>query len=204
MKKQKCIFYILLIAALWGLNSCGSSKPIQKYLLLPTAEYENSSSETIDNSAITIAVGVIEFPEYLKSPQIVSFKNSNELFRDEYNRWASPLKENFEKVLINDVSTYIPTNKISFYGSEMNEKNVYRINAIVSEFGLQADSSIILDARWGTTSEGISFTLDKRSSFSENGKGAGYNEQAKIMSMLTAKLAKEIADEIKLKFKAGK
>lgn len=199
MKMKRIVFYVFFTAVLSLFYSCGSSKPIQKYLLVPLAENENSSSQTADNNNIKIAAGIIEFPEYLTNPQIISFKKSNELYRDEYNRWASPLQSNFEKVLLEDISTYIPTDKILLYGSESLGHNVYRINVVVTEFGLQVDSSIVLTARWGTPLMRNSFTLNKKSSFSEDGKGADYNEQVHILSELTSKLAKEISDEIKLK-----
>ncbi len=196
---KRIVFYVFFAAVLSLFYSCGSSKPIQKYLLVPLAENESSSSQTADDNNIKIAAGIIEFPEYLTSPQIISFKKSNELYRDEYNRWASPLQSNFEKVLLEDISTYIPTDKILLYGSESLGYNVYRINVVVTEFGLQVDSSIVLTARWGTPLMRNSFTLNKKSSFSEDGRGTDYNKQVHILSELTSKLAKEIADEIKLK-----
>ncbi len=200
MKKIKALFYILIISALWMLNSCGSSKPFQRYLLIPSAESENVEPGKTDYSQITVALGAVEFPEYLKTPKIVSFQESNKLYLDEYNRWASPLKSNFEKVLLEDISAYVPTDKISFYGEETADQNLYKVNVIVSAFGMQTDSSIVLKARWGIPSEKNAFTLDKKSFFSEDGKDAGYNEQAEIMSGLTAKLAQEIAAEIRRVF----
>jgi uncharacterized lipoprotein YmbA len=204
MKNQKVFIYIFFAAFAFALYSCGSSKPFQRYILVPVAERENAGSGKTEYSKIIISAGIIELPEYLSGPKITSFKKSNELYMDEYNRWASSLKGNFEKVLLEDISAYIPTDNIAFYGVDEETLDAFRINALVTQFGLQADSSIVLNARWGVPKGKDIFTLDKKSFISEDGKGADYNAQAQIMSALTAKLAKEIAEEIRKKYDAVK
>jgi uncharacterized lipoprotein YmbA len=175
---------------------CGSSPPIQKYILTPSIE--NDTETLSETPEITIGIGSIEFSEYLKRPEIVSFKGNNELNVDEFNRWAEPLEKNFERVLIENLSRLIPTDRIYIFPWQEEEPNSFQITIVVNEFGMRSDSSVVLDARWSVSKKvKRDFLMTQRSFYTENEAGVSTEGKVALLSDLVGKFSRDLANEIR-------
>jgi len=193
---KNSVMLILLSVILF--THCGSSPPIQKYILTPSIENDIETLSGKENKEITIGIGSIEFSEYLKRPEIVSFKGNNELNVDEFNRWAEPLEKNFERVLIENLSRLIPTDKIYIFPWQEEEPNSFQITIVVNEFGMRSDSSVVLDARWSVSKKvKRDFLMTQRSFYTENAAGVSTEGKVALLSELIGKYSRDITNEIR-------
>ena len=187
---------ILILLSVILFTHCGSSPPIHKYILTPTIE--NDTETLSETKEITIGIGSIEFSEYLKRPEIVSFKGNNELNVDEFNRWAEPLEKNFERVLIENLSRLIPTDRIYIFPWQEEEPNSFQITIVVNEFGMRSDSSVVLDARWSVSKKfKRDFLMTQRSFYTDNAVGVSIEGKVALLSELIGKFSRDLANEIR-------
>jgi uncharacterized lipoprotein YmbA len=191
---KNSVMLILLSVILF--THCGSSPPIQKYILTPSIE--NDTETLSETPEITIGIGSIEFSEYLKRPEIVSFKGNNELNVDEFNRWAEPLEKNFERVLLENLSRLIPTDRIYIFPWQEEEPNSFQITIVVNEFGMRSDSSVVLDARWSVSKKfKRDFLMTQRSYYSDNAASVSIEGKVALLSELVGKFSRDLANEIR-------
>lgn len=188
---------MLILVSVILFTYCSSSPPVQKYILTPSIENDVETLSGKINSEVTIGIGTIEFSEYLKRPEIVSFKGSNELNVDQFNRWAEPLEKNFERVLIENLSRLIPTDRINIFPWQEEEPNSFQIIILVNEFGMRSDSSVVLDARWSVSKKfKRDFLMTQRSFYTENAAGVSIEGEVALLSDLIGKFSRDIANEI--------
>ncbi len=193
---KNSVMLILLSVILF--THCGSSPPVQKYILTPSIENDTETISGNESTEITIGIGSIEFSEYLKRPEIVSFKGNNELNVDEFNRWAEPLEKNFERVLIENLSRLIPTDRIYIFPWQEEEPNSFQITIVVNDFGMRSDSSVVLDARWSVTKKfKRDFLMTQRSFYTDNAAGVSIEGKVALLSELVGKFSRDIANEIR-------
>lgn len=195
---------VALLLVCFGL-SCGGSKPAQFYTL-STAAVENSKSAEMVGTDITVGVGPIKFPDYLLRPQIAIHTSRNELSYAEFNRWAEPLDENFTRVLTENLSREIPTDKIVHFPWRASSLVQYQVVIEVVQFVQKADNQIHLLARWhvlthhdGSNTE---IRFGKKSVLSHAAPAMvkekpDYDAVVAIMSDLVADLSTEIAEGVK-------
>jgi len=189
---------MLILVSVILFTYCSSSPPVQKYILTPSIENDTETLSDKENTEITIGIGTIEFSEYLKRPEIVSFKGSNELNVDQFNRWAEPLEKNFERVLIENLSRLIPTDRINIFPWQEEEPNSFQIIILVNEFGMRSDSSVVLDARWSVSKKfKRDFLMTQRSFYTENAAGVSFEGEVALLSDLIGKFSRDIANEIR-------
>ncbi len=188
---------MLILVSVILFTYCSSSPPVQKYILTPSIENDTETLSDKENTEITIGIGTIEFSEYLKRPEIVSFKGSNELNVDQFNRWAEPLEKNFERVLIENLSRLIPTDRINIFPWQEEEPNSFQIIILVNEFGMRSDSSVVLDARWSVSKKfKRDFLMTQRSFYTENAAGVSIEGKVALLSDLIGKFSRDIANEM--------
>ncbi len=196
MKTRMKFYFIIASLILTAmLYSCGTSAS-NFYILTPTNNYKQINPNT--ESDISIGIGSLEFPDYLRKPQITTFRNNNEIYFDEYNRWAEPLDENFTHIVLENLSNMIPTNNIYLFMWPEENPNIFQITIKIDQFGMSSDSTVVLDARWAvSTSNEIAFLMTEKSSYQERITNLDYNQIAVSMSKLTGDLCKDIASEVK-------
>lgn len=187
---------IIMLILMVILNNCGS--PASSFFILtPTDGYEQSH---VGKSDISIGIGSIELPDYLRRPQILTYSKNNEILFDEYNRWVEPLEENFTRVVVENLSALIPTNNIYLFMWPKEDPNIFQITIKVDQFGLNSDSTVVLDARWSVSGNNKkSLLLTEKSSYREKTESLEYGQITLIMSKLTGDLCKDIASEVKRK-----
>jgi hypothetical protein len=189
---------ILILFSVILFTHCSSSPPIQKYILTPSIESDTEILSDKETTEITIGIGTIEFSEYLKRPEIVSFKGNNELNVDGFNRWAEPLEKNFERVLLENLSRLIPTDRIYIFPWQEEEPNSFQITIVVNEFGMRSDSSVVLDARWSVSKKfKRDFLMTQRSYYSDNAASVSIEGKVALLSKLVGKFSRDLANEIR-------
>ena len=97
---------LLLVACSTVFGGClGSTAPSRFYLLTPVEGAAVEAAAAVDSSKSTVFLAAVELPKYLSDPQIVTRIDGNELDFAEFDRWAEPLRDNFVRVLANNLAT---------------------------------------------------------------------------------------------------
>jgi len=126
---------------------CGSrSNPSSFYLLASIPESESIKTET--DRAISLSVGPVRMPAYLDRKQLVIRSGSNALVIREYSRWGEPLQENFQRVLIENLSLLLATPKVYGYDRPGIKETDLQLVIDVSRFDVSKNGRGILIAFW--------------------------------------------------------
>ncbi len=136
-------------------------------------------------------------PNHLDRPQIVTRLSQNQVDLNEFNQWAGSLRDNFSEVLAENLSTLIPTNRISLYPWKRSTRIDYQVAVYVKRFDVMADGDASLIARWRVSGpNGNGALLETKSIFSKPVSAQSYEAKVSAMSQLIEDLSKEIAAAI--------
>ena len=188
---------ISIYASLMVLGGCANTQPTNFYIL---SSLSNSNVEKVQSAKQSIALGIgpVELPKYLDRPQIVTRASSNQLELAEFDQWAGPLKENVPKVLAENLSILIPTDRIAVYPWNRSTPIDYRVVVEITRFEATTDGMTSLVARWNILGkDGKKILLRRRSSFNESAKARNYKSKVSAMNRTLENLSREIAEAIK-------
>jgi uncharacterized lipoprotein YmbA len=185
-------FIIITVLLLAG---CGGSQPVEFYTLSSLNGMRNPSSDLSVGEEVAIGVGPVEFPELLNKPQIVTRTGSHKLHLDEFHRWGSPLDEEFTRVLAQNLSALLDTDRVSVFPWGGYFQPTYRVVMNVQRFDGQAEGYVTLDATWTVLGGDASELTVKRSVIEEQSSG-GYEALVSAESRAASVLSREIAEEI--------
>lgn len=182
--KQKFIFAsFLLISACFG----GVTKPSQFYMLQAI-----SDEAVISRADLSVGVEQVHIPAYLDKPQIVLGKKGQvEMSVSELNRWAEALSSQIQRVLIADLSAYLPGSFIKpRISSRENFSDIIfvEINRFDGVFGEKA----ILEAWWSVRSQNGEMKYQKYAQFEEP-LSDSYDDFVRVQSKLLSLFARDIA-----------
>jgi uncharacterized lipoprotein YmbA len=134
---------LLLITPL--LVACASSSvPDQYYLLSPMAQPVSPSP----SSSTVIGVGPVKIPSYLDRSSIVTRSAAN---RPEVNsgyRWAEPLGENINRVLMDNFDRAGVAARLEVFPWNSRDLVEWQVVVDIDRFERQADGNVNLTARW--------------------------------------------------------
>jgi len=180
------------------LAGCASSAPSRFYVLSPLASSKAESQVLKDEGCIVLGVGPVELPAYLDRPQIVTRVSENELNLAEFDKWAEPLKDNFSRVLVENLSTLLCADAISIFPWKGPIPSDYRVEVTVIRMDGNVGGNASLVARWAIFRENDrKMLLTRQSSFSEPLSSQGYKALVSAQSRAIADLSREIAEAIK-------
>jgi uncharacterized lipoprotein YmbA len=141
----------ILVAACFAAG-CSPLAPRPDYskIFVLAALPEAPGPVTVANSShpLTIGLGPIDFPGYLKGPQVVTRTSANELDLSPTDRWGEPLDENFRRVLSEDLARMLGTQNIEDYPWSRKTHINYQIVVSVQRFETNANGQAELIARW--------------------------------------------------------
>lgn len=135
------------------LGACASSPPVQFYALDTVPR--TSGGEGGD---ITIGLGPINFPDYLKRPQIVTRTAGSEMIIDEFQRWAEPVDRSFSRILASNVDGILESAVVVVFPYSMNIRIDIRVIGRVSRFDTDTSGLAVLDVQW-TAGDGKGKTI---------------------------------------------
>ncbi len=181
-------------ACLLLLTGCAASQPSKFYLLTPLPNSAGTGAIPDGKSRHTVGVGLVELAPYLDRPQIVTRTKKNELLLDEFHRWAEPLKDNFARVLTDNLSILLSGDQMAVYPWTPSVPTDFHVTVEVARFDTGPEGTTSLAARWRILAAGKETVLaSKRASFSEPVNPLDYGAIVSAMSHALADLSREIA-----------
>ena len=117
MKKKSLVRSALIGVSLslllgWG---CASSPASRFYTLSSLSGPVKAKAEQPLSQGPTIGLGPIRFPDYLDRPGIVTRSSGNTIEIAEFDLWAGSLKDDFLRVLAENLSILLETDKMLLY-----------------------------------------------------------------------------------------
>jgi uncharacterized protein len=118
-----------------------------QFFILTPASQPLASGSTLDRE-LSIGLGPINFPGYLKRREIVSRLSGDQLSLSDNKRWAESLDANFQRVLSQDLGMQLGTQRIVLFPWYGRPDIDYQVEVQVHRFDTGADNQSHLDARW--------------------------------------------------------
>lgn len=200
--KHYKISQLFLLSIMLLLNGCGTTPPSKFYTLEAMSGSETTQTTTEKQSNLHIGIGPVQFAEYLQRSQIVTRTNSAEVSLAETHRWAEPLNNNFSRILAENLSILIGTDKISLHPSRNWSDIDYQVVINVWQFDASKQGEATLVANWSIRGKGGSELLTmKKSTFSTTLENTtSYTDivraQSKTVEMLSSEIAGVIQTEL--------
>ena len=188
---------VLVMAALLAAAGCAESRAPDLYILSglpPSAE----ASLGADTDKLSVGVGPVALPAYLDRPQVVALASPNKLEVAEFNKWAEPLDTNFSRVLTENLSTLLGTDRVAKLPQRRASRVKYQVSIEVIRFESDMEGTAALVARWKVLgADGKTQLAMRKSSFSEPSQPAGDPEAVvAAMSRTVGNLSREIASTL--------
>ena len=144
--------------------------------------------------AIAVGLGPITLPDYLDRPQIVTRSQQNRVQLAEFDRWVGPLASDFSRVLAEDLTFLLRTDRVVQYPWPASLDVTYQVLIDCFRFdGILGDRAE-LEVQWSVLgNKGRQVLLLKRSSVSEPAANPTYEALVAAQGRALGKLSREIA-----------
>ena len=146
---------ILLCAGLLLASGCSPLAPLPDhsdfFILTPIASPADMTpiaTSTTAASNVSIGVGPVDFPDYLRRLEIVTLTAPNQLDISNHRRWGEPLDKNFVRALTENLSQLLGTRKIEKYPWPRKTQIDYQVTIDVVKFETTKQGQSQLSARW--------------------------------------------------------
>jgi uncharacterized lipoprotein YmbA len=188
---------VALVLCLVVTIGCASTQPSRFFTLSALASSETRTRVGASSPSIAIGVGPVTLPELLDRPQIVTRTSRNELRLAEFDRWAGSLKDDFSRILAENLSILLSTDQVSLYPWRRSMSIDYQVVVDVARFDGELGGEARLDARWTVLGGRNKKVLSMHTSrISEPSGGQSYGALVGAQSRALGRLSREIAEAI--------
>jgi len=176
---------------------CGTSRPSRFYLLTPLSPPETPGEAPKQD--LSLIVGPITVAKYLERPGIVTRLEGNEIHFSEFDRWGEPLQDVLGRVLSENLSILLSTDRVSLFPWKGADPMDFQITLDVSRFDGEPGGDARLHARWAILDQkGMKALLIRRSSFREPmDPGGGIQSFVAAQNRMVEALSREIAAAVR-------
>jgi uncharacterized lipoprotein YmbA len=168
------------------LAACTTS-PASRFFTLSSAPAAAAPS-----SAVSIVVGPVTLPAVVDRPEIVVTVGPNEVWLDEFNRWASPLADAIAVATAENLGTQLSTARATSLVQSAVEAD-YRVSGEVQRFESAPGTNARLDAVYPVRRTADARTATGRTTAREPTADKSYDALASAHSRAVARLAADIA-----------
>jgi len=155
------------------------------------------AQDAAGTNALALGIGPVKFPGYLDRQQFVTRISQNRFAVAENDRWAEPLEENFSRVLSQNLSILLHTDRVVTYPWERSQQPTYQVQVEVLRFEPSAEQIVELWARW-SVSDNTKKTISVRESYlTQPTRDKSTEASVAALSEVVGDLSKEIAGAIR-------
>jgi uncharacterized lipoprotein YmbA len=182
----------LVIPALALILAGGCASPPSHFYTLSA-----KTAAAVPASALSLAVGPVSVPAAVDRPEIVVSTGANQVQLDEFNRWASPLKNEISRVVAQNLVALLGTGKVTQFPETTSADAAYRVSIEVQSFESVPGEHAGLDAVWTLRRARDDKSRTGRTSLQERVSEPGYEGLAAAHSRAIARLSRDIADGVR-------
>ncbi len=197
---RRTVSFLILFVWLGAAAGCSVLAPqpdrTQYFILSPMAEGGSGGVANASSPSLSIGVGPIKFPDYLKRPWVVTRAASNRLMVSDVKRWAEPLDRNFESILCQNLSRMLGTQKIVSYPWYADTHIDYQVKVWVSRFETSEEGGSQLSAQWTIVNPRDGSELASGESSASAPVQAGEDGPSAALSRDLGDMSRQIADRI--------
>jgi len=185
-----------LLAMLFVSGCATTSRPVDFYTLSPAA-VSGTQGAAANCRDVVISIGPVVWPGYIDRPQIVTRLSPNRISFDEFHRWAGPLKEDFQRVLIENLSGLLQTDYVVKYPGKLGYNSRYRVLIHVDQFDGKPGDAVTLKVSWSVVDQsGGKEPALQESLIYQTTAGEGYEAMVAAASEAVAELSRQIAADL--------
>ena len=155
------------------------------------------AQDAAGTNAIVLGIGPIKFPGYLDRQQMVTRISQNRFTVAENDRWAEPLEENFSRVLSQNLSILLQTDRIVAYPWVRSQQPTYQVQVEVLRFEPNAEQVVELWARWTILDDARKTIGFKESYLTKPVRDKSTEASVAALSEAVADLSRDIASAIR-------
>jgi hypothetical protein len=183
---------ILLLCLLF---LCGCASKSSNYYVLHSLQSEASGVKMARaESDLTIGVGPIKIPEYLDRPQMATRSTPDNLQFAEFDKWAEPLEKNLARVLADNLSILLSTDRVVVFPWAGSMHVSYQVTMDVSQLEYTPAGKALLVAGWSIFgNDGGKLLAIKRSRITVPVQSTGFEAIASAQSRAVGDMSREIA-----------
>ncbi len=198
-KNVKATLIALACALAAGCSPLAAQPDRSKFFILsPLTDASvkiSTSAGATTNSPLTVGIGPIDFPDYLRRLEVVTQTSTNELDLSDEKRWGEPLDKNFARVLSENISKLLNTQQIEKYPWPVRTHIDYQIEVDVQRFETTSDGNSQLIARW-IIKDGVGKDLYASETTASTPVSAGETGASSALSNDLATLSRGVAARI--------
>ena len=184
--------------ALLVLSGCfGSTPPTQFYLVPSLSGGDTAPPASTGQRDLTLGVGPVTVPPYLDRSQIVTRTSRAKLVVADFDQWAGPLADTIARVLSENLSILIPTERVVLHPWSRTLDPDYQVTVEVLQFERGPGNQVVLAARWSLLDRDGKELVLRTSRLNQAASGADYEATATAMGQALDTLAQDIATTLR-------
>ena len=149
MSRKRLLICLLVCFIAAGCSFLDSKPdPSRFFSLASLPRTGQRAQDAAGTNALALGIGPIKFPGYLDRQQFVTRISQNRFAVAENDRWAEPLEENFSRVLSQNLSILLQTDRMVAYPWERSQQPTYQVQVEVLRFEPNVEQLVELWARW--------------------------------------------------------
>lgn len=187
MSAWRALPAVLAAAALAA--GCAATPPARFYTLA------GAPAPAAPASGVTVAVGPVAIPAVVDRPEIVIAVAANEVWLDEFNRWAAPLADAIALAVAADLAAELATPRVVLL-AQASADTEYRVALDVQRFDSAPGSHALVDATW-TVRRRDGAAAGGRTVAREPAAERGYDALAAAHSRALARVAADVAAAVR-------
>lgn len=187
-----CLFLSLLLV------SCIGKAPTIAYYTLPAIGQSDPSAEAIAQLDVTLGIGPVTIPDYLKKAQIATRLGDNRYQFNGSHRWAGMIEQNITSVLGNNLGLLLGTDEVVFFPWQHYLKPEYHVIVDIIQFDSDLKNDAVLSVRWAVNdASGERVLASGKSDYRQALDNPSYKALIEAESLTLAEFSRELAMTLK-------
>ncbi|MEJ2471999.1 MAG: PqiC family protein [Desulfuromonadales bacterium] len=189
--------YFVVFALLAVLAGCFAKAPAIRYYNLGSLATQTDPTITLDKSDISVGVGPVTLPEYLKRARIATRVAAHQYRFDPNHRWAGLLEEDLVRVISTNLGVLLGTDRVAIFPWGSYFRPDCRIVISIDQFDSAFDGDAVLRAHWSINdSAGKTLLASGQSTHRLPLEDGHYESLVTAQSDLLIAFSRELAEQI--------
>lgn len=176
----------------------GTQTPTRYYVLHSIQSSQDTIPAIAKLTDVSVGVGPVRIPQYLERPQIVMRAGQNQIELAEFAQWAEPIRVNFARVMAENLSVLLATERVSIFPWLKSPKLDYQVVLGITRFDGNPRKEALLRASWSIFGkDGKELLVNNYSSYSIPVEAQNTASLVAAQSRTVEQLSREIARALK-------